>query len=297
VLVAAAFPRIVMHTSVWLSEVGLDVSLVQVALWRSADDLVCSFERLYPVPAVEEFTLAPARQQVAAAKERAAEKSRRARTIHRIIESGLLEVGAPLTLAATSRVTAEEKSRIAAWVEQDPARGRTTFNGDPAAGLLWEADGQPWTPTGLSKHIAEDATGRRPDVIGGPRWCTTADGVSLRELADSAAASGGKFDWARLHRILDAMPAGRWTTYADVTDVIGTGPVALGTHILRCAECRNGYRVLGSNGRIPDGFRWGDSSRADDPAQLLEGEGVRMSGGRADETQRLMVAELNALAQ
>jgi hypothetical protein len=47
VLVAAAFPRIVMHTSVWLSEVGLDVSLVQVALWRSADDLVCSFERLY----------------------------------------------------------------------------------------------------------------------------------------------------------------------------------------------------------------------------------------------------------
>lgn len=38
VLVGAAFPRIVMHMSVRLNEVGLDVSLVQVALWHSGED-------------------------------------------------------------------------------------------------------------------------------------------------------------------------------------------------------------------------------------------------------------------
>ncbi len=75
VLVAAGFPRIVTHTAVWLSEMGLDISLVQVQLWRSGDELITSFERLYPVPAMEEFTLAPARQEVAAAKARAEEKT------------------------------------------------------------------------------------------------------------------------------------------------------------------------------------------------------------------------------
>ncbi len=37
VLVAAGFPRIVTHTAVWLSEMGLDISLVQVQLWRSGE--------------------------------------------------------------------------------------------------------------------------------------------------------------------------------------------------------------------------------------------------------------------
>ena len=70
-LVAASFPRIVTHTAVWLSEMGLDVSLVQVGAWQAGEQLIGIFERLHPVPAVEEFTLAPARQEAAAAKARA----------------------------------------------------------------------------------------------------------------------------------------------------------------------------------------------------------------------------------
>lgn len=54
VLVAGGFPRVVTHSAVWLSEMGLSVALVQVALWRSPEGLVTSFERLYPVAAVEQ---------------------------------------------------------------------------------------------------------------------------------------------------------------------------------------------------------------------------------------------------
>jgi hypothetical protein len=52
VLIAGAFPRIVTHTAVWLSEMGLDVSLVQVSVWQAGDQVIGSFERLYPVPAL-----------------------------------------------------------------------------------------------------------------------------------------------------------------------------------------------------------------------------------------------------
>lgn len=60
--VAAGFPRVVTHSAVWLSEMGLTVALVQVSLWRPAAGLVTSFEQLYAVAGVEQFTLAPARQ-------------------------------------------------------------------------------------------------------------------------------------------------------------------------------------------------------------------------------------------
>src|SRR5699024_11253141 len=45
----------------------------------------------------------------------------------------------------------------------------------------------------------------------GPAWWFTSDGHSLTDLASDEATGG--FDWSGLHRILDAMPSGRWTTY------------------------------------------------------------------------------------
>ncbi len=294
VLISGAFPRIVTHTAVWLSELGLDVSLVQVGLWQSGADLVASFERLYPVPAVEEFTLAPARQEMAAAKKRAVDKTRRAGSILRLIDSGLIRVGDPLTLAPQGRVTSDELNKINLWVSADPKRGRAMFNGDPLSGLTWEADGQAWSPTGLAKRICEEATGRRPNVIGGPRWWVAADGKSLRDLADSIHGHAN-FDWSHLHTMLEGFPVGSWTAYGDLAEVLETAAQPVANHIANCDLCQVGYRVLASDGSVSDKFRWSDPNKKDNPIDVLVGEGVRFTAGKADPSQRLHPEELRNL--
>lgn len=297
VLIAGAFPRIVTHTAVWLSEMGLDVSLVQVSVWQAGDQVIGSFERLYPVSALEEFTLAPARQDAAAAKARAEERTRRGRSLDRLVSAEALPVGTTLTIVPETRVTPEERQAVLAWVAEEPPRGRATYNGDPHLGLTWEADGSRWSPTGLAKHITEKATGRRPRVLGGPRWWATPEGVTLRALADSVGDVRGLFDWSTMHRILERLPAGRWTTYGDLAAVVGTSAQPLGQHITTCGECAHAWRVLDRDGRVAARFSWSDPTRTDDPADLLTAEGVVLQDGRAAGGQRLSREELALLAQ
>ena len=296
VLIAASFPRIVSHTAVWLSEMGLDVSLVQVGAWQAGPQVIISFERLYPVPALEEFTLAPARQEAAAAKARAEERTRRGRSLDRLVAGGSLPVGTKLDIVPNTRVTPEERQTILTWVDDQPSRGVASYNGDPTAPLTWEADGTTWSPTGLAKHIVEQATGRRPAVVSGPRWWATKEGVTLRALADSLGDTPvSTFDWAPLHEVLDRLPAGRWTTYGDLAAVVGTAPQPLGQHITTCSECSHAWRVLDRDGRIAAGFRWSQPGRTDDPAHLLAAEGVDLHDGRAADSQRLSRDELSTL--
>lgn len=61
VLLASSFPHTVTATAVWLSEMGVDISLVQFQAYRIDERVVLSVSTLYPVPDVEEFTVAPTR--------------------------------------------------------------------------------------------------------------------------------------------------------------------------------------------------------------------------------------------
>ncbi len=296
VLVAASFPRVVTHSAVWLSEMGLTVALVQVGLWRSAAGLVTSFEQLYPVAAVEQFTLAPARQEIAHARDRAEVSSRRGPTVGRLLAADALEIGAELRLAPYGRITADEREAVLDLVARDPAVGSARWNGDPATGLTWQKDGQPWTPTGLSKHIVELATGRRPSVIGGPRWWQTSDGVSLRDLADGLEETRtGTFDWEPMHEVLAALPAGTWTTYGELAKLLGTAGQPVGNHIRSCTICPRAHRVLNDKGRISDRFKWSDPTRTDDPVDLLRADGVTVNGQVADPSQKLDAVALASL--
>ncbi len=62
VLLASSFPPVVTATAVWLSEMSLDISLVRFQAYRAGDQVLVTASQLYPVPDVEEFTVAPARQ-------------------------------------------------------------------------------------------------------------------------------------------------------------------------------------------------------------------------------------------
>ena len=110
------------------------------------------------------------------------------------------------------------------------------------------------------------------------------------------ALRSGPFDWTRLHKMLAAVPAGRWTTYGDLARVIGTAAQPLGQHVTSCTDCPHAYRVLAYNGTIPGGFRWTDPNDRRNPEDVLRAEGVRFSNGHADIDQRLRVADLEELS-
>jgi protein-tyrosine-phosphatase len=61
-------------------------------------------------------------------------------------------------------------------------------------------------------------------------------------------------------------------------------------------ELPNAHRVRKSSGAVPPGFRLNDSTREDDPTELLRQEGVPVDEqGRADQSRRMRVDELAVL--
>ncbi len=62
VLVASDFPSRVKATAVWLGEMGVSVTLVQVQAYRLASgEIVVTASQLFPLPDMEEFTVRPRR--------------------------------------------------------------------------------------------------------------------------------------------------------------------------------------------------------------------------------------------
>ena len=104
------------------------------------------------------------------------------------------------------------------------------------------------------------------------------------------------FDWSQAHTILDEMPLGRWTSYNNLAEAVGTGPVAMAGHLTKCTTCTNAYRVLRWDGTVADEFRWHDSDDDRDPVDLLRSEGVTITDGRADPEQQLAVEDLLAMS-
>ncbi|MEU7993575.1 GmrSD restriction endonuclease domain-containing protein [Rothia amarae] len=106
-----------------------------------------------------------------------------------------------------------------------------------------------------------------------------------------------RFDWSLAHSILEAMPAGCWTSYNNLAEAVGTGPQAMAGHLSRCPECKHAYRVLTWDGRVSDDFHWLEEDDDRNPVDLLTAEGVEIVDGKADPEQQLDSAELLKLVQ
>jgi len=111
-----------------------------------------------------------------------------------------------------------------------------------------------------------------------------------------AAAPGPAFDWSRMHGAISAIPDGRWTAYADLAALAGTGAQAVGNQIASNPSIPKAWRVLTWDGRVSAGFRWLSPDDARNPREVLELEGVVFDDeGRADPAQRLTPDELHKL--
>ncbi len=103
-------------------------------------------------------------------------------------------------------------------------------------------------------------------------------------------------DWSRLAAALAAMPAGGWTSYSDLAELIGSHQVPVGQHLAKTKGLLNAYRVLTSEGAISPNFRWLDPGDERDPQDVLRNEGVEFDAqGRANQHQRLRASDLAAL--
>lgn len=165
-----------------------------------------------------------------------------------------------------------------------------------ADGMLGIAGQSFDSPSGAGKHVKGGGTN-------GWLFWRLSDGRTLsdvRAMLDGDKPTPDKpkttFDWSALHTILEALPEATWTTYGDLADAVGTAPQPLGAHITACHQCANAHRVLTHEGRLAEGFRWADPVDVRDPAQMLAGDGVHVSDGRADPTQRLGPDDLASLA-
>ena len=85
VLVAGAFTRSTTAAVVWLTEMGLDITLQRVQAYRmGGDDVVITVSQLFPVPDVEEFTVSPMRMESTA---RRTSSTRSPSTVRRLVQA------------------------------------------------------------------------------------------------------------------------------------------------------------------------------------------------------------------
>jgi alkylated DNA nucleotide flippase Atl1 len=269
---------------------------------RFRDDakrLVALLDRLVAAPPPSSATPAtPARavtiSQLSPVAEERPPTTRETSTVQRLVNARSIPDGTPLTLRSTTEVTPEVRAAIEAWVNQDPRRGRARWYNDRRRPLAWDYDGGRYRPTEIVRRILTEATGiqRSPR---GPAWWVLEDGRDLPTVAGVPERS--TFDWAELHHALEAIPAGRWTTYGELAALIGTAAQPLGQHIQHCPVCPNVQRVLGAGGKPRPGFSWKNLTGARGQQDLLEAEGVRFSNGAADPDRHLDAEALAALVK
>ncbi len=157
------------------------------------------------------------------------------------------------------------------------------------------------------KVLADSGLAMNRRIAGSARWGAKEIRERGRALAEralriwpgpdsSADTTPVETRWWRMNQILACIPAGRWTSYSDVAEVIGSHQVAVGAR-LGSVTVPNGHRVLRFSGEISPEFRWTDPDRLDDPQAILQAEGVRFDPkGRASAEQRLTAVELAAFA-
>ncbi|MGW4588161.1 AIPR family protein [Amycolatopsis thermoflava] len=108
-------------------------------------------------------------------------KRRRPNAVSVIIDKGLLAEGDPLTLTGTSST---ETAALRDWLDEDPRRARATWVPQRSRPILWTADGNHYSPSGLVSLMWELAGWDEHPVAvqGTARWATSS-GETLADLA------------------------------------------------------------------------------------------------------------------
>ena len=156
-LVAASFPPQVTASAVWLTEMGVKVSLIEFNAYRTEHDIVLMVSQSWPIPEVEDFTVSPRQVELRAAEDRVRSR-REANAVTTLVAEMIIEEGTAITFDC-GKLPVRLRDDVDRWIDEDSRRRRATWRNDPRAPLIWEADGEAWSPTGLIREITSQATG------------------------------------------------------------------------------------------------------------------------------------------
>jgi alkylated DNA nucleotide flippase Atl1 len=289
ILVAGSFRKSTTASAVWLTEMGLDVTLIKYQAYDTGSDLVVTASQLWPIAEIDDFTVKPSKSEQKEVDQVKAERRQSRSWIARLVDDDVVAVGTALHFSpATGRGPSKAvRDQVLGYIEEHPEAGQATWTGRNPRVLHRELDGLDHSVSGLAQDLIEAATGTRY-AVSGPYWWTLPDGRTLADVYGETYGidvSRGR-DWSDLHARLAEVERGHWTSYQDLADAVGTAPQPLGTHVAQCLDCPNAYRVLTVDGSPSPGFAWSDSTRTETQLEVLESEGVRFEGGRASQEQR-----------
>lgn len=289
VVMASEFPRTVTATLVFLhQQLGLDVQLLAFQAYQTGTEVLLTVSQYYPPPDVEEFVLSPevneARQQRTAKQT----KKREATAVSRLLGAEVLEPGVALEFRCPIVAAAAE---VSAWIAADSRRGRASWQEDVGKPLVWEADGEAYSPTGLASHILQEAAGRTT-AIQGPACWVDSTGTTLVALADALPTGSEVPLELHLAKLSD--------TLRPVYDAVDEGIRALGPDVTRRSRVRSlkyyGDRkfadLLIHNDHLSLYIR-GLTTRPLDPRHLI----VRVEPGKYVHAQISSVADVAALLE
>ena len=289
VLVAASFPPQVTASAVWLTEMGISVTLVEFNAYQTEHDVVLTVSQTWPLADVEDFTVTPRELERREANERV-RRRRETNAVTTLVMDETLEDGEELSIDV-NLLPAAARGQVESWLAEDSSRSRATWRNDRRAPLTWAVDNESWSPTGLAREILSRATGEHRYTVAGPSVWKTGSNETLAMLAGFKRSLAGR-DWSDLHALLHQVLPGEWTTYGELAEAIGSSARAVGRHVQVCEACPNAYRVLTNSGGVSEGFTWANVTDTRDPFSVLEGEGVTFTDGRASPSQRVEAPEL-----
>lgn len=197
VLLARDFPPTVTASVVWLTEMGIDITLQRFQAYRSTvpgaegaahTQVLVTVSQLYPVRDVEEFTVSPAQAQARAATE-TKKRTQDVSTVRRLVDAEAVEDGTQFTLVVRSEINADLRAQVEQWLEEDTERRTATWQNNARAPLRWTADGTEHTPSGLVRLIVREATGIDRSFYG-TQWWVDPQGHTLVELAGELGGGG-----------------------------------------------------------------------------------------------------------
>ncbi|GAA1233021.1 hypothetical protein GCM10009676_15370 [Prauserella halophila] len=162
----------------------------------SCSDSQKSRELAAHVLSSEQPAMIPSKYQ----KTPARRKRRRPNAVSVLIDKSLLEEGDPLTLTGAS---ATETTALNAWLAADPRRTRATWIPQRSKPILWAADGEAYSPSGLISRMWELAGWDEHPVAvqGTARWATRSGDTladlawkALREIEEESESADGSAD-------------------------------------------------------------------------------------------------------
>jgi hypothetical protein len=220
VLIARDFSFGVTASVIWLTEMGLDITLLQLKVYLSyvlnqgvgEHVPMISVSHVYPARDVAEFAMSPERRRPEEWSEAKRRRVEDETIVRRLVGAELIADGTIFTVVTRNDLTREQRERLEEWLDDDPVRRTVHWQNKANAPLVWDADKAAYSPSALVRRMVEEATGLARDFYG-TQWWRDEGGWTLVELATPSNGGKGALYREFWSRWIDKVRAeyGHWT--------------------------------------------------------------------------------------